>query len=114
MNGLCYWDIPSTNVTKSCAFYAKLFGWKMAQYGKDYATFQAKSGLDGGIHKVKKPGQGVMVFVEVKNIPATLAKAARLGAKVLKPRTKLDNNWGYWGLFRDPGGCTSVGLWSRR
>ena len=107
-------DIPSTNVAKSSTFYSKLFGWKMTPQGKDYVTFHAKSGLDGGIHKVNKPGQGVMVFVEVGDVPTTLARVVGLGGKVLKPKTELDNNWGYWAAFKDPGGCTSVGLWSKR
>ena len=115
MNGLCYWEIPSTNVAKSSAFYAKLFGWKMEPSTKDYMMFQAKSGLNGGIQKVKKtPGQGVMVYIEVKDIPATLEKVVKLGGKVLKPKTEIGSDWGYWAVFRDPGGSSSVGLWSKR
>jgi uncharacterized protein len=115
VNGLCYWEIPSINVAKSSAFYAKLFGWKMTPSGKDYVMFEVKGGLGGGIQKVKKtPGQGVMVYVEVKDIPATLARVEKLGGKVLKPKTEIGNDWGYWAAFKDPGGCSSVGLWSKR
>ena len=115
MNGLCYWEIPSRNVAKSAAFYAKLFGWKMTPSGKDYMMFKARSGLGGGIQTVKKaPGQGVMVYIEVKDIPATLKKVVKLGGKVLQPKTEIGNDWGYWAAFKDPGGCTGVALWSRR
>lgn len=115
MNGLCYWEIPSTDVAKSSAFYAKLFGWKMQPSGKDYMMFSVKGGLGGGIQKVKKaPGQGVMVYIEVKDIPATLARVVKLGGKVLTPKTEIGNDWGFWAAFKDPGGCSSVGLWSRR
>jgi predicted enzyme related to lactoylglutathione lyase len=115
VNGLCYWEIPSTNVAKSSAFYAKLFGWKMTPSGKDYMMFAVKGGMGGGIQKMKgAPGQGVMVYIEVKDIPATLERVVKLGGKVLKPKTEIGNDWGYWAAFRDPGGCTSVALWSKR
>jgi uncharacterized protein len=115
MNGLCYWEIPSTNVAKSSAFYQKLFGWKMTPSSEGYMMFQGKSGLGGGIQKVRKaPGQGVVVYVEVKNIPATLKRVVKLGGKVLKTKTEIGNDWGFWAAFKDPGGCSGVALWSRR
>jgi len=114
MNGLCYWEIPSKNVAKSSAFYAKLFGWKMEPSTEDYMMFQVKGGLGGGIQKVKKaPGLGVMVYIEVRDIPATLKKVVKLGGKVVKPKTEIGNDWGFWAAFKDPGGCSSVALWSR-
>ena len=54
MNGLCYWEIPSKDVAKSSAFYAKLFGWKMEPSTGDYMMFQVKGGLGGGIQRVKR------------------------------------------------------------
>jgi predicted enzyme related to lactoylglutathione lyase len=115
MNGLCYWEIPTTNVVGSAAFYSKLFGWKMTPSGVGYMMFQAKGGPGGGIQKVKKaPGHGVMVYIEVKDIPATLKRVKELGGKVIKTKTEIGNNWGFWASFKDPGGCTGVGLWSRR
>ncbi|MBN2464863.1 VOC family protein [candidate division WOR-3 bacterium] len=115
MNGLCYWEIPSRNAAKSAAFYSKLFGWKMTPSGKDYMMFSVKGGMGGGIQKVPKaPGQGVMVYIEVKDIPVTLKKVVKLGGKVLRPKTEIGSDWGYWAAFKDPGGCTSVCLWSRR
>ena len=81
MNGLCYWEIPSTNVAKSSAFYAKLFGWKMEPSSEGYVMFQVQGGL---------------------------------GGRVVKPKTEIGNDWGYWAAFKDPGGCTSVALWSKR
>ena len=115
MNALCYWEIPSTNVAKSSSFYSKLFGWKVEPSGEGYMMFSVKGGLGGGIQKVKKaPGQGVMVYVEVKDIPATLAKAVKLGGRILTPKTAIGNDWGYWAAFKDPGGCAGVGLWSKR
>jgi predicted enzyme related to lactoylglutathione lyase len=114
MNGLCYWEIPSMNVAKSSAFYAKLFGWKMTPSGEDYMMFSAKDGLDGGIYHMKEtPGKGVLVYIKVKDMSAMLRKVVKLGGKVLKPKTEIGEGWGYWAGFRDPGGCSSVALWSK-
>ena len=55
-----------------------------------------------------------MVYVEVEDIEATLKKAEELGAKVVTPVTEIGDNWGHWAQFKDPGGCTGVGLWSRK
>jgi predicted enzyme related to lactoylglutathione lyase len=115
MNTLCYWEIPARNVAKSSAFYAKLFGWKMTPSGKDYVMFQSRGGLGGGIYRMKeKPGKGVLVYIKVKDIPAMLRKAVKLGAKVVKPKTEIGGGWGFWAAFQDPGGCASVMLWSKR
>ena len=115
MNGPCYWEIPSTNVAKSRAFYAKLFGWKMEPSGEGYVMFEVKGGLSGGIQKVRKaPGEGVMVYIEVRDIPATLKRVVTLGGKVVTPKTAIGNDWGFWAAFKDPGGCRDVGLWSKR
>jgi len=115
MNTLSYWEIPSTNVAKSSSFYSKLFGWKMQPSGEGYMMFDVKGGLGGGIQRVKRaPGEGVMVYIEVKDIPATLAKVVKLGGKVLTPKTAISKEWGFWAAFKDPGGCTGVGLWSKR
>jgi predicted enzyme related to lactoylglutathione lyase len=115
MNTPAHWEIPSTNVAKTSVFYSKLFGWKMSPPQDGYVMFGMKGGLGGGIMQVKKaPGQGVTVYIEVKDIPATLKKVVKLGGKVLVPKTEIGNNWGFWAAFKDPGGCSGVGLWSKR
>ena len=115
MNKIAHIEIPSTNLAKSTAFYSKLFGWKIDPGSDDYVTFSVTGGIGGGFEKVKKaPGEGLMVYVEVEDIEATLKKAEELGAKVVTPVTEIGDNWGHWAQFKDPGGCTGVGLWSRK
>ena len=114
MNNLCYWEIPSTDLTKSAEFYSKLFGWKMEKSGDEYMMFEVEDGLSGGIYLSKeKPGKGVLVYIKVADIPAMLAKVVELGGKVMKAKTEIGNDWGYWAEFEDPGGCRSVMLWSK-
>jgi predicted enzyme related to lactoylglutathione lyase len=115
MDKIAHVEIPSTNLAKSTAFYSKLFGWKMEPWGAEYITFSVKGGIGGGIVKVKKaPGEGVMVYVGVKDVDASLKKAVKLGAKVITPKTAIGDNWGYWAQFKDPGGCAGVGLYSKK
>jgi len=97
MNPLVHWEIPSTNLAKSTAFYRKLFGWKMKAWGKDYVMFDIADSVGGGITKVKKvpkPCIGVYVGVEL-------------------PKTPIGRGLGYTGAFLDPCGCM-IGLWSKR
>ena len=115
MNNLCYWEIPSTDVVKSSDFYSKLFGWKMEKSTDDYMMFEVEGGIRGGIQLMKeKPGESVMVHIKVDDIPATLKKVVELGGTVIKPRTEIGNDWGFWASFQDPGGCRSVALWSKQ
>ncbi len=113
MNNLCHWEIPATDLRKSAEFYAKLFGWRMQESGKDYVMFEVADGLGGGIFKVKKmPDPCIDVYIKVKDIPETLKMVEELGGKIEKPKTEIGGGYGYYAYFRDPCGCR-IGLWSK-
>jgi len=114
MNPLVHWEIPSTNLAKSTAFYRKLFGWKMKAWGKDYVMFDIADSVGGGITKVKKvPKPCIGVYVGVADITAALARAQKLGGRAKLPKTPIGRGLGYTGAFLDPCGCM-IGLWSKR
>lgn len=114
MDKLVYWEIPTTNLKKASAFFSALFGWKMEPSSERYVMFHVEDGMGGGIQEVDKhPGHGVQVYVGVKDIPATLARAEELGARTIKPKTEIGNDWGYWASFEVPG-CPHVGIWSKQ
>ena len=113
MPDLIYWAIPSTDVEKSSAFLAELFGWTMTPSTDDYMMFTTGDGVPGGIEKATEPApRGVSVYVGVDDIPATLAKVESLGGEVVQPKTAVGGDHGYWGALRDPGG-TWLGVWSK-
>jgi len=115
MHGICHFEIPSTDIGKSREFYSGLFGWEFQAEGDpDYAMFSAPDGPGGGIEKAS-PGRGahVNIYIEVKDIAATLAEAAKLGGKVVKGKTLINEEFGYWAMVSDPSGV-NIGLWSRK
>ena len=114
MSRLVYWEIPSTDAGATSRFFAELFGWKVTESTGGYWSFTVDDGIGGGIQPVRdSPGTGVMVYIGVPDIPATLARVEELGGRVLRPKTEIGNDWGCWAEFEAPGGCRSVALWSK-
>ena len=114
MNAMDYWEIPSTDIEKSAKFYSELFGWKMEKSGDKYYMFSVEGGLSGGIQQVEEPpGHGIAVYVQVEDVPATLKRVEELGGTILHSKTEIGGDRGFWADFKDPGGCRSVGLWSK-
>ncbi len=112
MNKLVYWEIPSTDVQAAAEFFAALFGWEMTPSTDDYMMFKVEGGMGGGIQHVDEvPGHGVMTYVEVDDIPATLERVEQLGGTTLKPKTDIGQDYGFWASFIAPGGCRSVALY---
>ena len=115
MNSICHWEIPSTDFDKSRAFYEGLFGWKTQPMPEtDYVLFEIEGGVGGGFTKVDKVGDTVIfVYIQVEDIPATLAKVAGLGGKVLDEKMGIGGGeHGYMGVFEDCCGVR-IGLWSK-
>lgn len=50
-----------------------------------------------------KPGEGVVIYISVRDIEQTQAKAERLGGKIVKEKTEIPNV-GWYGLISDPDG----------
>ena len=115
MNTICHYEIPSTDLDKSTAFYKGLFGWKIQQMPEmNYAVFgEEGKGVGGGINKVDKiDASGLKVYIEVEDIPATLASAKELGGQVTVEKTQISPEHGYFAFFKDCCGA-EVGLWSK-
>jgi predicted enzyme related to lactoylglutathione lyase len=113
MSRLCHWEIPSTDLSLSTAFYAALFGWKMQSWSSDYAMFEVEDGVGGGISKVEKmPEPCIDVYVSVDDIPTALAKAETLGATVERTKTEIGGGMGFYAYLRDPCGCR-IGIWAK-
>lgn len=87
-----HWEIQAKNPVKVQKFYAELFAWKIsAEDPTNYGMVASKAGslgIDGGIGASAGTSK-VTFYVQVENIPATLAKCERLGGKTIMPRTDL-------------------------
>lgn len=106
-------EFSSKDFEESGKFYSQLFGWKVQQMPEmNYATFEAEGGPGGGFNPVSEeyPAGTVMVYIETDDIDATLAKAEKLGAKTLVPKTEIPET-GWFALFLDVSG-NQVGLYT--
>lgn len=93
-------------------FYEALFGWKTQEYGPSSYRFDTGSprGIQGFTTNLgHEPRRYVMVYVEVDDVPAYLAKAESLGGKTLIPETEVPGQ-GWFAWMTDPAG-NRVGLW---
>ena len=112
-----WFDLVTTDISKSKDFYAKLFGW----------TFTAFPGMDGvaeivagqpiGTLRTEKGPIGVntgVVYIQVDDMPASCALAKKLGGTIPEGFPfDLGDGGGAVALVVDPVGQT-IGMYSRK
>ncbi len=113
MHGFAHMEIPTTDPQKSKDFYGKLFGWKMEEDMPGYVMFTTGDNQSGGLTQDSKPSEnGVILYIEVEDIPKKLGEIEAAGGKKVKEKTAISPEFGFYGLFTDPSG-NIMGLWSR-
>ena len=114
---IAWFDITSSDLSRSKEFYGKLFGWTFKSLGgTEYAVEIVSRGKSIGTLRVAEgklsPFDGV-VYVQVDDMRASCAKAKDLGATVAPGFPfNLTNRTGSVGLVLDPAGHP-VGMYSR-
>ncbi len=110
--GICYLEIPAPSLEKAQVFYSAVFGWDMKP-SEGYLSFKTGMlGFEGGFDPKLPVGEGgVVIYVEVKDIPAALKAVKEAGGTVLQDKTGIGEH-GFVGFFRDPNG-NRIGLWSK-
>ena len=116
-----HFEIPSGDFKKSKEFYAKIFGWKLKMWGKEYmmavtTDLDAKTqrpnemgGINGGFYQRKNKGQQPTFVVETDSIDKTLEKVKKAGGKVKRAKSPI-GEMGFMAEFVDPDG-NDVSLW---
>ena len=113
-----WFDITTTDLAQAKAFYAGLFGWEFTSV-KGYENLAAEI-VSGGqpIGSLRKaegkisPYDGV-VYVQVKDLPGSCAKAKGLGGTVVPGFPfNLEDGRGAIALVVDPAGHP-IGMYSR-
>ena len=113
-----WFDITTTDLAQSKAFYAGLFGWEFTSV-KGYENLAAEI-VSGGraIGSLRKaegkisPYDGV-VYIQVKDLPALCGKAKELGGTVVPGFPfNLEDGRGAIALVVDPAGHP-IGMYSR-
>jgi uncharacterized glyoxalase superfamily protein PhnB len=112
----CYMEIPAADVKQSVAFYEQLFGWKIRNRDTDRPRFDDAPGNISGAWVVgRSPARdpGLVPYVWVRDIDASMAKAAELGAVIIQSAWEHSTGGARSGMFRDPAGNV-IGLYDER
>jgi len=111
-NPICYFVINVYKTKQARAFYQKLFGWKIGAIDQKMSFAEiartGTKGIGGGI--AGTDSRGVTMYVEVKDLEGTLARARKLGGKVTRKIVAVPG-WARICWFRDPAG-NEIGLMS--
>ncbi len=116
MNGICHMEIPSKDFEKAKKFYGELFDWKFDLMKEwNYMLFTAPDGIGGGFDQSyelsEKPG--ILFYIEVEDVSATLEKVKGIGGAIVKEKTQISPEYGYMGVVTDLEG-NQLGLWSKK
>ncbi len=116
MNGICHLEIPSKDFEKARKFYGDLFNWQFNYIKEmDYLIFKAPEGISGGFAKeydiAGRPG--ITVYIEVDDINAIIQKAKNLGGNIIKEKTMITPDIGYFAFVKDLEG-NQIGLWAKK
>lgn len=102
---ICYIEIPATDATRSAEFYSVAFGWRIRRRGDGATAFDDPTGqVSGAFVTGRGPMSqpGLLVYIMVDNVEATIAKLSAAGAQIVQP-IGVDAPE-ITARFRDPGG----------
>lgn len=111
MGTFVHHELNTTNPAAAKKFYKGLFGWKFQDMkmpdGSVYSMFSTNEKEGGGIQKHPMPGapNAWLQYVGVASVKKAMAKAAKLGAKVIVDYMPIPGH-GALGVFADPTGAT--------
>ena len=105
-NPLCHFELMTDDAARCKAFYASVFDWKFDDAAMPgYTIVHTGQDPGGGLFAKPKetPHACMNVYFTVSDIEKTLAKATKLGGKVLVPNTPIPSV-GHFAMFADPEG----------
>ena len=84
----CYVEIPTTDVSRSAAFYQAVFGWKIRTRGDGAIAFDDGVGEVSGawaIGRSPSPTPGLLLYIMVDSVAATAEKVIEHGGRIVQP-----------------------------
>src|ERR1700722_3560012 len=112
-NSVLQFQMISKTPEETAAFYTSLFGWSVdLNNAMGYRRIHtgAKEGIQGGIWPAPPQSPNfVQLLVAVEDVPAAVAQAVELGAKVIIPPTVLPEG-DQMAVVHDPQGM-AFGIW---
>ncbi|HEX4496047.1 MAG TPA: VOC family protein [Thermoanaerobaculia bacterium] len=113
---ICYVEIPAVDIARSVAFYQAVFGWKTRQRGDGSIAFDDGAGEVSGSWVTGRPPSsgepGVLIYVMVDSVAATLDSILAQGGELVQPigadapeitARFRDPAGNVFGLYQEPG-----------
>ncbi len=113
---VCYIEIPAADIDRSSAFYQRVLGWPVRTRGDGALAFDDGVGEVSGTWVAGRPPSrepGLLVYVMVESVAATLEAALAAGGEVVQPigadapevtARIRDPGGNVIGLYEQPGG----------
>jgi predicted enzyme related to lactoylglutathione lyase len=104
---ICYIEIPATDIDRSVRFYTTVFGWKVRLRGDGARAFDDTTGAVSGtwvLGRTPARDTGLLTYIMVDSIAATLPKIAAAGGEAVTPLTTVSFAGDAFATFRDPAG----------
>jgi uncharacterized protein len=113
-NPVVHLELHTDNLSRACAFYTRLFGWRaeVVRAGcESYLALDLAAGIDAGVVERELEQPMWLPYVEVTDVAEATERARRLGASVvLEPR---EGPAGWRGVLAAPAGA-QVALWQQK
>ena len=93
-----------------------MVGWQFHPFQPTELYFHSPSGWGPGGCMILGPAsmtQAPSIYVQVDDIPLALLNAERLGGTIVRQRTEIPGNHGFFGHFRAPDG-NMFGVWAMK
>ena len=99
-----WFEVAGQDADNLQQFYGELFGWSFRKDGPPgYGIVDGTEGsIPGGVGAMPGGASWTTFYVEVEDVPASLAAAEARGGQVLMPATTMPNM--VLGVFADPEG----------
>ncbi len=112
LGNFVWYDLMTTDIDASKAFYTQLFGWSVKSMdmgeGATYHGWQNGEAGFGGIEKHRAPGapSAWVGYIEVEDVDATVARSEKMGGTVVVPAMDIPGDVGRIAFLNDPQGAT--------
>ena len=120
---IVHFEIPADNPERAVKFYRDMFGWKIDRWenpaGMEYWIVQTvptdeqgqptRQGVNGGLMPRMYPAQQPVNYIAVQSVDEAVARAEKLGAKVMMGKTPVPG-MGWFAQLTDPEGNV-IAVW---
>ena len=120
---IVHFEIPADDPERAAKFYRDMFGWTINRWenpnGIEYYMVETvptneqgmpvRPGVNGGMMRRMYPSQQPVNYIAVAKVDEAVAKAERLGAKVMMGKTPVPG-MGWFAQLTDPEGNV-IAVW---